>query len=79
MKIARFEPWHHVDLLNRYSESASKRAVTSQWVPPVDIVEEVHSRLRSVRSQAGKARKYREYSDRLQQAYSKSSNATRGH
>ena len=40
MKIARFEPWHHVDLLNRYSESASKRAVTSQWVPPVDIVEE---------------------------------------
>lgn len=32
-----------------------------------DIVEEVGSRLRSVRSQAGKARRYREYSDRLQQ------------
>ncbi len=32
-----------------------------------DIVEEVGSRLRSVRSQATKARRYREYSDRLQQ------------
>jgi len=32
-----------------------------------DIVEEVESRLRSVRSQAGKAQRYREYSDRLQQ------------
>ncbi|MBI2480341.1 MAG: chromosome segregation protein SMC, partial [Planctomycetia bacterium] len=32
-----------------------------------DIVEEVDSRLRSVRSQATKARRYREYSDRLQQ------------
>ncbi len=32
-----------------------------------DIVDEVGSRLRSVRSQAGKARRYREYSDRLQQ------------
>ena len=32
-----------------------------------DIVDEVESRLRSVRSQAGKARRYREYSDRLQQ------------
>ena len=32
-----------------------------------DIVEEVHSRLKSVRSQAGKAKRYREYSDRLQQ------------
>lgn len=32
-----------------------------------DIVEEVGSRLRSVRSQAAKARRYREYSDRLQQ------------
>ncbi len=32
-----------------------------------DIVEEVESRLRSVRSQAGKARRYREYSSRLQQ------------
>jgi chromosome segregation protein len=32
-----------------------------------DIVEEVGSRVRSVRSQASKARRYREYSDRLQQ------------
>lgn len=32
-----------------------------------DIVDEVESRLRSVRAQAGKARRYREYSDRLQQ------------
>src|SRR4051812_3770496 len=31
-----------------------------------DIVEEVDSRLRSVRNQATKARRYREYSDRLQ-------------
>jgi chromosome segregation protein len=32
-----------------------------------DIVDEVESRLRQVRSQATKARKYKEYSDRLQQ------------
>jgi chromosome segregation protein len=32
-----------------------------------DIVEEVESRLRNVRSQAAKARRYKEYSDRLQQ------------
>ncbi len=32
-----------------------------------DIVEEVESRLRSVRAQAAKAQRYREYSDRLQQ------------
>ncbi len=32
-----------------------------------DIVEEVGSRLRSVRAQASKAQRYREYSDRLQQ------------
>jgi len=32
-----------------------------------DIVEEVDSRLRSVRSQAAKARRYREYSQRLQE------------
>ena len=32
-----------------------------------DIVDEVESRLRSIRSQAGKAKRYREYSDRLQQ------------
>ncbi len=32
-----------------------------------DIVEEVENRLRSVRSQASKAKRYREYSDRLQQ------------
>src|SRR5262245_21109392 len=31
-----------------------------------DIVEEVDSRLRAVRAQAGKARRYQEYSDRLQ-------------
>src|SRR5262245_22051310 len=31
-----------------------------------DIVDEVDSRLRGVRMQAGKARKYKEYSDRLQ-------------
>jgi chromosome segregation protein len=32
-----------------------------------DIVDEVESRLRSVRSQAGKARRYREWTNRLQQ------------
>ena len=32
-----------------------------------DIVDEVESRLRSVRSQAGKARRYRECTERLQQ------------
>lgn len=32
-----------------------------------DIVDEVESRLRSVRSQASKARRYKQYSDRLQQ------------
>src|SRR4029079_13807011 len=32
-----------------------------------DIVEEVESRLRSVRQQAGKARRYREYTERLKQ------------
>ena len=32
-----------------------------------DIVDEVESRLRSVRLQAGKARRYKEYSDRLQE------------
>ena len=32
-----------------------------------DIVEEVENRLRAVRSQAGKARRYREYSQRLQE------------
>ncbi len=32
-----------------------------------DIVDELESRLRSVRSQAGKARKYKQYSDRLKE------------
>src|SRR5262245_55845221 len=32
-----------------------------------DIVEEVENRLKAVRAQAGKARRYREYSERLQQ------------
>jgi len=32
-----------------------------------DIVEEVENRLKTVRSQAGKARRYREYSERLQE------------
>jgi len=32
-----------------------------------DIVEEVENRLKTVRNQAGKARRYREYSERLQQ------------
>src|SRR6476660_5967223 len=32
-----------------------------------DIVDEVESRLRSVRTQAGKARRYREYTERLKQ------------
>ncbi|PBO82261.1 MAG: chromosome segregation protein SMC, partial [Nitrosopumilales archaeon] len=32
-----------------------------------DIVDEVEGRLRSVRSQAGRARRFREYNDRLQQ------------
>jgi len=32
-----------------------------------DIVDEVESRLRSIRAQAGKARRYKEYTDRLQE------------
>jgi chromosome segregation protein len=32
-----------------------------------DIVDEVETRLRSIRSQAGKARRYKEYTDRLQE------------
>ena len=32
-----------------------------------DIVEEVDNRLRTVRTQAAKARKYKEYADRLQE------------
>ena len=32
-----------------------------------DIVDEVENRLRSVRTQAGKARRYKEYTDRLQE------------
>ncbi len=32
-----------------------------------DIVDEVETRLRSIRTQAGKARRYKEYTDRLQE------------
>src|SRR3954469_11578962 len=41
--------------------------VEQNMLRPADIVEEVENRLKTVRAQAGKARRYREYSERLQQ------------
>jgi len=57
------------------SQFKAKRAIAQRRMERVDqnllrlsdIVEEVESRLRSVRMQAGKARKYRECTERLQQ------------
>ena len=40
MKIARFEPWPYVDLLQRDLRQQSTRKVTAEWVPAVDIIEE---------------------------------------
>ncbi|MCC7474668.1 MAG: chromosome segregation protein SMC [Pirellulales bacterium] len=56
------------------SQFKAKKAVAQRRMERVeqnllrlsDIVDEVESRLRSIRSQAGKARKYRENTDRLQ-------------
>ena len=40
MKIARFEPWPYVDLLQRDLRQQSARKATAEWVPAVDIIEE---------------------------------------
>jgi HSP20 family protein len=39
MKIARFEPWPYVDLLQRDLRQQSTRKATAEWVPAVDIIE----------------------------------------
>jgi chromosome segregation protein len=57
------------------SQFKSKKAIAARRMERVeqnllrlsDIVDEVESRLRSIRAQAGKARKYRECTERLQQ------------
>jgi len=40
MKIARFEPWSYVDLLNRDFGHANSQKTVTGWVPAVDIIEE---------------------------------------
>ncbi len=40
MKIARFEPWSYVDFFNPDLKPFAKDYAASQWVPPVDIIEE---------------------------------------
>jgi HSP20 family protein len=40
MKIARFEPWPYVDLLQRDLNQRPARKATAEWVPAVDIIEE---------------------------------------
>ena len=40
MKIARFEPWPYIDLLQRDLNRAAPRNTASEWVPAVDIIEE---------------------------------------
>jgi len=40
MKIARFEPWPYVDLLQRDLNQRTARKATAEWVPAVDIIEE---------------------------------------
>ena len=40
MKIARFEPWPYVDLLQRDLNQRTTRKATAEWVPAVDIIEE---------------------------------------
>lgn len=40
MKIARFEPWPYVDLLQRDLDQRTVGKATTEWVPAVDIIEE---------------------------------------
>jgi len=40
MKIARFEPWPYIDLMQRDLNRAAPRNTPSEWVPAVDIIEE---------------------------------------
>ena len=40
MKIARFEPWPYVDLMNREQLRAPRSAGATEWTPAVDIIEE---------------------------------------
>ena len=40
MKIARFEPWPYVDLLQRDLNQRAARTAPAQWLPAVDISEE---------------------------------------
>jgi len=40
MKIARFEPWSYVDLLNRDTARAARTSATTEWRPAVDIIED---------------------------------------
>ena len=40
MRIARFEPWPAMDLLQRDLHRATPRAATVGWKPAVDIIEE---------------------------------------
>ena len=40
MKIARFEPWPYVDVLNRQQRRTPRSAGATEWVPAVDIIEE---------------------------------------
>ena len=40
MKIARFEPWPYVDLLQRELAPRTNGKPATNWVPAVDIIEE---------------------------------------
>ena len=40
MKIARFEPWPYVDVLNHEQLRTPRSAGATEWVPAVDIIEE---------------------------------------
>ena len=40
MKIARFEPWPYIDLLQGELRQRSRHEAPAEWVPAVDIIEE---------------------------------------
>ena len=40
MRIARYEPWPFVDLINRDLNRIANRTAGNRWVPAVDIIEE---------------------------------------
>jgi HSP20 family protein len=40
MRIARYEPWPFVDLINRDLDRIANRTAGTRWVPAVDIIEE---------------------------------------